>query len=617
MFIGKFKAYPWNALGGVTEYKAVVRCDSTIYNQLATDKTQIVTLLEEKVGGYDEFTDMMEAVFDTINFAPTDAGKFFVSLNASNVSVYPYFNAVMHEFGAYEIEGDPVDDYGLYEITSDLGGGTLIGRVRMDGLPRATNSFNEASFITDAAIEIEHPTRQFNFTYNMSIFPDNFIKYGKWDFSALDYSDNENKVGYKASLTIYIWLEEDGKTWNATILMNGVASNIEYLQDRYNGNDIEVYNTSDPNNTKQDPKDPGGNGDGDLDPDKIPMPNLPSSDMTASGSIRIYRMTSGDVATLVNYLHSNAPGDAIIKWFGNPIQGIVSLHYLPYPVRLKAGAQAEEIKIVGVGTGVAAIPAEQFQTIDFGYVYVGTNRNNYLDYAPYTKMQIYLPGIGIRDINTDDVMGKYIRVKYNCDNCTGQFVAFVLVGTTSNELNMTVKYTFSGSVAAPFPLSQSNWGNTYIAAATLAAGALAGGVAAAGAAGAAASGGGAAAATGAATEAASGAAGGISAGAMAQGATNIGSAVTSLSKPSISRAGTVSGTTSLFGVREPYLIIERPNQQDFADFEKIKGYPCGRTYQLGKLSGYTQVESVHLTGIGGTVGEINEIENLLKSGVIL
>ena len=336
--------------------------------------------------------------------------------------------------------------------------------------------------------------------------------------------------------------------------------------------------------------------------------------MTAAGSIRIYRMDNAMIKLLFDFLHTTDPAASILKWWQNPIQGMISLHYLPYPLQLKSNT-LENIKICGMESVVQAYPAEQFQTINFGNVYCGTNKNNYLDRSPYTRVQIYLPGIGIRDMNTDDVMGKYIWVQYNCDNVSGQCVAFVSTSNTAsaNDPTKTVKYSFAGSLAAPFPISQNNWGNTYIAAATLAAGALAAGVStAANGAAAAAGGGKAAAAAGAGAEGSA-----IDIAAVSQGVANVGNSISQLAKPSVARSGTISGTTSLFSIRKPYIIVERPNVQDYAKFNQLKGYACGKTLNLNSLSGYTEVEKIHLTGIPATAPELSEIARLLREGVIL
>lgn len=619
MYWARQKVWVENGDPGIGEYKMTIRGDSSLYVRKPAPGGEPVYIKSPSLEGYDTLETAIEELYKIIRFQPTDQGEYWAD---GQYALDNYLQNILFSLGSPAILS-PLWPDTFKEIVSDQGltiDRCLVGRIRMGGIPRVTCACNEVSPFFDSAYMQEYPGQIFHFGYNMSIFPTEFIKGGAYNFDSIDYDAGTNlfTIGL---LNLDIWQDITTGKYNSSATMTAFTYNMSDIWTRYDGKDCdELYDSNDPNKTNQNNNNNGGNGDGDTGDDPVSVPVLPDADMTDAGSVRIYAPTKAELRAFMQYLHSASPAESVIKLWQNPIQGVVSIHYLPYPLDLASNTK-EGIEILGIpaGTGVVAYPAKQFQTINFGYVKVGNVKNNYLDYAPYTKIQIYLPGIGIRDLNTDDVMNKYIRVQYNCDNVTGQFVAFVLVGPTSALTDMSVKYTFSGSVAAPFPISQQNWGNTYIAAATLAAGALAGGIAVAGAAGAAASGGGAAAAGAAAsagTAAGEGAAA-INAGAVASGVTNIGSAVTSLAKPSVTRAGTVSGTTSLFGVREPYLIIERPNQQDFKDFNKVKGYPCGKTYKLGDLTGYNQIESVHLTNIPATITEINEIENLLKGGVIL
>ena len=605
---------------GITDYNMLIRADDALYNRAPKGSTPIY-LLEESETGYDNLDVVAEEIYKVIRFQCSSQNDYWVS---STFSLDAYINDILTRLGEPVYKEPAWPDGILKEIVSDAPGGhanrCVVGRIRMTSTPAVTGACNEATPFIDSANVLYPEGKQFSFTYAMSILPNKCISEGYYMFSSdiLQYLNDDpyDFRAYIGQLTINIWKDINNTKYNCNIVLSSYLYDMQAIELRYGAEATPtVYNTNDPNNTNQNNNNKGGNGDGDTGDDPVTVPVLPDSDMTEAGSIRIYAPTKAEIAALFNYLHSANIGDSIYKLWQNPIQGIVSLHYLPYPLTLKGDTKVS-IDFVGLPTGVTAYAANQFQSINFGYCKIGNVKNNYLDYSPYTKIQIYLPGIGIRDVNTDDVMNKYIRVKYNCDNVTGQFVAFVLVGNTYTESEMSVKYTFSGCVAAPFPISQNNWGNTYIAAATLAAGALAGGVAAAGGAGAAAAGAGAgagAAEAGAATAAGSE----VTAASIGGNITNIGTAALQLAKPSITRAGTVSGTTSLFGVREPFLIIERPNQQDFKDFHKIKGYPCGKTFVLGDISGYNQIESIHLTGIQAMVEEINEIETLLKGGVIL
>ena len=614
-----------NMDSSVYDYDMIIRAEQSLYHR-APKGTEPIYLLNESEVGYDNLETACEEIYKVLMFQPASQNPYWISEGYSNDS---FIGRVLSCLGE-PVYKDPVFPTGLQEVVSDAPGAhanrCLVGRIRMGGAV-ATGACNENAFSLDAVSVYYPENEQFHFSYAMSIMPEDCIaRDGYYLFGAdvFDYlsDDPDEWRAYIALVTINIWKPLGSNKYNCNIVLSSYLWNLQGIEARYGGEPVpELHNTNDPNNTNQNNNNNGGNGDGDTGSDNIPVPELPDSDMTEVNSVRVYAPTNNELKAFMEYLHSASIPESLVKLWQNPIQGVVSLHYLPYPLRLKSDNK-EQISIMGIAAGVnaSAYVAEQWQTINFGWVKVGNDKNNYLDYSPYTRTQIYLPGVGIKDLNTDDIINKYVRVKYNCDNVTGQFVAFILVGSTNVEREMCVKYAFSGCVAAPFPISQNNWGNTYIAAATLAAGAVASGVAAIGGAGSAAAGAGTAGASmgaAGAAETAGAGAGVVAVGAGAEAAKNIGCAMSALAKPSITRAGTVSGTTSLFGVREPYLIIERPNQQDFKHFNKIKGYPCGKTYKLGDLTGYNEIESVHLTGIPATVGEINEIESLLKGGVIL
>lgn len=608
------KAYAyWQQFLG-EEIEVPIRCFDYLYTFVPTNGSTL-TLLSPRLDGYLNLTELTNRVEEVLQFLPFSQAPYFCS---PDIFSNPLFVACMKSFGGYDEIRVNDEDNTTYMATNNDASKLLGYRTDFysdsnkctSGFFRPPYSYVAYDFITIANISnVEH------FIYKFDIYPEEFIKYGHYFIDALQgpfegWGDYDRLYG---NVSIDIWFDTSINKYNCEILLWGVQINTQSIYSWFNDIEVDqIYDYDDPTNNDPKKRNDGGNGDNKNTGEIVPMPTLPGSDMTASGSIRVYSMTAAQIKDMFDYLHSNNPGDAILKWWTNPIQGVVSLHYLPYAVLLKGGA--ESIKVCGMDTTIQANPAEQWQEINFSYVYVPTNKNTYLDRSPYTRVQIYLPGIGIRELNTDDVIGKYVFVRYQCDNVSGQFVAYVLVGNTTKASDASVKYSFSGSVAAPFPISQTNWGNTYIAAATLAAGALAVGASAAGGAAAA----GAAGASGtAAAGVEAGSAAGVSGGTIGGAAVNVGSSLSQLAKPSITRSGTVSGTTSLFSVKQPYLIIEKPNIQDYEDFNKIKGYACGKTFKLGDLTGYTEVEKIHIHGLTATANEINEIESLLRTGVML
>ena len=60
-------------------------------------------------------------------------------------------------------------------------------------------------------------------------------------------------------------------------------------------------------------------------------------------------------------------------------------------------------------------------------------------------------------------------VTYQFDNISGACIAFI-------RINGAVRYSFAGSCAIGIPISQSNWGQSYMAVATIAAGGVSGAI---------------------------------------------------------------------------------------------------------------------------------------------
>ena len=602
------------------EYNVPIICDDTIYNQVPMDN-QSLTIKSASLEGYDTVADVLDSYTDALGFFPA-VSEFFLGSDAYNHVDSDFDHIASDLFIGVVRAQNPFDMWVYYGIEpTGYAYDVAAGDVELGGL-NATNGFtvlglNKAPYFSGYQVYRRAFPNGMHYECQFDVFPEAFIDSGSFFSNALHAAADPAATYSRryCRVTVSAWFDENLHKYNYFIELRGFDRDITALQSYFDGKDTgNIYDPKDPTNNNQNDQNQGGDGDGIPKSDNIPVPELPDSDMTSSGSIAVYNPTSQEIKDLFDYLHSAQIGDAIVKLWQNPIQSIVSLHYLPYPMQIIGDAKVS-VNMVGLATGVMSWRAKQFQTIYFGHAKVETSKQNaYTDRAPYTKCQIFLPGIGMREISIDDVMGKYVHVKYNCDNVSGQCVAFIVVGSSPNidDPSCSVRYSYSGSLAAPFPISQSNWGQTYVAAATLAAGALALGVTAAAGWSTAAAG---MAGTGGYLSAGVAAAGGS--GAIASSAISMGSSAAQLMKPTVSRSGTVSGTTSLFSVRKPYLVIERPNIQDYAEFNKIRGYACGKTYKLGNLKGYTEVESIHLNGIPATADELQEILNLLKSGVIL
>lgn len=304
--------------------------------------------------------------------------------------------------------------------------------------------------------------------------------------------------------------------------------------------------------------------------DDIPLPPTPPSYITNNKMFTLYNPSGGDLNNVATFLWSSGWSvDAFKKIFANPIQCILGLMVLP---QLSATVSTKELTFGNIPSGINLHYFEsQFFDFDCGSFDVKEYYASYLDYSPYTKVSIFLPFIGDHELDVDEVMNKTITVKYRFDLASGDCVAFIFVGSS-------VHYQFSGNCAARLPIgaSSSNALSSLFSLFSMAAS--------------------------------------VPAGLPALGAASA-IAVTSM-KQKISHSGSISGSAGLMGVLTPYLIITRPRQAYPMNQNVYTGYPAFITESLSQLTGYTEVEQVHLEHVPATGEELVELERLLKEGVL-
>lgn len=349
------------------------------------------------------------------------------------------------------------------------------------------------------------------------------------------------------------------------------------------------YNEDRPPSQENDPSNPGGGngqytgggmGGYDNNSDPIDYPGLPSGGALSTGAIKGFVVGSATIRSIFLNLWNTSLFDPANyqKLLQDPLDALISLHCLPFT---PANGAAEQIKMGNYdfqGNISAPVITSQYKTIDCGTLTVPEYWGSAMDRDPYCKVDIYLPFIGIKQLKADDVIGLQMGVKYNVDVLTGDLTAQIKCG-------QSVLYKYQGNCKAIIPISaqiNETMANLIKGAGHVAIGAAAGGLAGAGR-------------------------------AAITAAVNV-----ALSKTNITRSGDLSGSVGLLDHFEPYLIIHRQIQSLAKDFKKFKGYPSNITSMLSGVTGYTEVEYIHLENISGaTDAELNEIESLLKAGVII
>lgn len=387
---------------------------------------------------------------------------------------------------------------------------------------------------------------------------------------------------------------------NGTYLLS-IVSNVQTLiateyVSKYNGTEGTRQPVPD-NDPYSDDDDTGGSsgdgGGGDTgednysdDSDPNPVPNLPSLTAVDTGFITLYTPTKAQLQALASYMWGSLFD--ITTWkkvLADPMDAIIGLSIVPVNVP-SSGASA--VTVGNIATGISLNKASaQFIEIDCGTVTITEKWKAYLDYSPYTRVSIFLPFIGSQELDVDLIQSTTLGVKYHIDILSGACVAFI---TT----NGNVIAQFSGQCAVSIPITSKDFTQTIMALGSL----VASGV------GVVASGGMSAPVSGAMI------AGGVTA--LANTANNVISG-----KPTFAKSGNMSGSNGLMGSRKPYIIIERPKQCAPARQNTFTGYPSYVTRGLGTLSGFTQVQNIHLDGIPCMDAERDEILQLLREGVIL
>ena len=330
----------------------------------------------------------------------------------------------------------------------------------------------------------------------------------------------------------------------------------------------------------------GGYGTGAITPsDIIDDPEPPDIDAISTGLLTIFKPTLTQIQSLGDYLWSNAfDVDTLKKLFGDPMDAIIGLSIVP--VNPPAGG-SKNVKVGNIDTGISmSYLSRQFVEKDLGSLSIDPYIGSFMDYSPYTKIQIYLPYVGFRELSPEDVMGCTLNIKYIID---------VLTGGCNAVINVSGKgaiYQFNGSCIANVPLTALNYSgaiqNAISAIGNIAT--SAGGIA-----------------TGNPALAGVGAIG------LATRASN---AVTNI-KPTIQRSGNAGGASGLCAVQYPYAIIERPRLSTPANYNGFIGNTLNVTMTIGSCEGLTMVEAIHLDNVLCTENEREELMKMLHEGVII
>ena len=302
--------------------------------------------------------------------------------------------------------------------------------------------------------------------------------------------------------------------------------------------------------------------------------------VTAAGMVELYIPSTSDLASLAQYLWAGSfDPDNFKKLFADPMDAIIGLQIVPVTAT-EIGTTPDTLYVGNISTGLSMPKASrQYVPVDCGSLSIPRRLGSYLDYSPHTEMQLYLPYIGFVDISPDDCMGGTVSVKYLVDIIGGTCVAQV-------KCNDHVLYEYAAACSCQVPVSAGQYQNIVLGSVRGAIGLVSGVLGAAG-------------------------------GGLLSGLSEAADAAMSMTKPKIQRSGGFGGSSGLMGHQTPYIIYTVPRLIVPGRQNNFIGYPSYITRTLGDLTGYTQIDSIHLSGIPASQSEQAEIEQLLQEGVYL
>ena len=282
-----------------------------------------------------------------------------------------------------------------------------------------------------------------------------------------------------------------------------------------------------------------------------------------------FHMTKERLVQLGQFLWGSSIFDEFSLINNNPIENIISCKAIPYAI----SGTTQEITLGNVKTGVNGEKISQnFSKQTIGSVAIAEHYKNFLDYAPYTNVIIYLPYIGFKELDASLVMGKTLRIEYTLDVITGGCLAQIYVG----KIRL---YEFTGNIGVDISITASN--RAQVESAYINAGV------------------------------------GVVSSAMSGNVTGAVNSIIGAATSQYHYSGTGNPSPSCVAStnRTCYVVIDRPQYQPLKAFNHTRGRMCCLSKTIGNLKGYTVCDSnIDISGISATDEEKDEIVNILSTG---
>ena len=259
---------------------------------------------------------------------------------------------------------------------------------------------------------------------------------------------------------------------------------------------------------------------------------------------------------------------------------MVSLRWFPVPLlALGEIGTTEGIKLGYTTLETAGTTISSVAEIMFGGMFdIKPVYNSYMDYAPYTEVQVFLPFYGMLDLDTNLYMGHTLNVQYTVDIASGLITYYILrddtiVQQVQAKCGIDIPITLSSMIDVASQISNNVVSKSVSLASATASGSPIG---------------------------------------------MVGAVLGNTASPKMHYLSGVGDNGALYGNRRVTLFIKHPQYNRPANYGKMVGYPTYGKFSLSKLTGFVIVENPK---IGMTekmeLSEYNEIISLMQGGIYL
>lgn len=331
------------------------------------------------------------------------------------------------------------------------------------------------------------------------------------------------------------------------------------------------------------PDEDGEDGNLKDDVDKI-RPKEPDATSVTLSNTHYYRLSKDDLKSFFTDLWSLDFSDIIFNQvtgvYSNLVENVISLRWFPVPLQaLGEIGTTEGIKLGYTTLNTACTTLQSTSPLMTGGAFdIKPVYKSYMDYAPYTDIQVFLPFYGMLDLDTNLFMKHLLSVQYTVDIASGLITYYIsrddtIVQQVQAKCGIDIPITLSSMIDVASEISNNVVSKSVSLASATAAGNPIG---------------------------------------------MVGSMLGNTSSPHMKYLSGISENGALYGNRKVTLFIKHPQYNRPGNYASTVGYPSYGKFKLSSLSGFTIVENPRLSMTDKmSLSEYEEIIEFLKGGIYI